>query len=96
PYIGIVTVVGGDLCYLSLSAELSANPTHTRLHGIGADKGIDSTDHHMTGRSCADHHKDVLAASLWSGPFVRSLHEIKSDHLFSVIGVSTPDRQLGA
>ncbi len=35
------------------------------------DKGFCSTDHHMTGMSCAERHMDVLVASRWSRPFVR-------------------------
>ncbi len=44
------TVVGADLCCLSLSTELSAGHSHRRRRSRGADEGFNSTDHHMTGR----------------------------------------------
>ncbi len=51
------------------------------------DKGICSADHHMTGTSCAERHRDVLEAGRRSGPFVRRLHRNEIDHLFIQIGM---------
>ncbi|GHA28659.1 hypothetical protein GCM10007082_30960 [Oceanisphaera arctica] len=55
-----VTVVGVVLCCLSLGTELTVDDAHRRLRSIKEGKGICSRDHHMTGKSCAERHKDVL------------------------------------
>ncbi len=39
-----------------------------RLRSIREDKGICSTDHHMTGMSCAERHMDVLERVGGAGP----------------------------
>ncbi|PPL15801.1 hypothetical protein UN63_11450 [Oceanisphaera arctica] len=62
------TVVGAVLCCLFLNTELPEDGANRPRRSIKEDEGICFTDHHMTGKSCAERHREVLERVGEAGP----------------------------